>query len=206
MDDTLVDIYDSEMNLLGVASLDQAHHEGLWHKAALCWVVSEDGNVWLQQRSRDKQNYPSLLDISCAGHVHVNEPPKEAALRILQEKFGIKVKVSDLTKLFTHKLVVDEDDFHNREFCPTYLLRTQNKFSDLTLDTTQVDAIFEADTQDLLDLFLGETEIIAVKGIQYDGKKYKKIIRKVSKKDFYPHSDKFYQKLFTTIQRFVDNQ
>ena len=42
MADELIDIYDSEMNLLGVALKSQAHQEGLWHKAGHCWIITED--------------------------------------------------------------------------------------------------------------------------------------------------------------------
>ena len=41
MADELIDIYDSEMNLLGVAMKSQAHDEGLWHKVFHCWIVGK---------------------------------------------------------------------------------------------------------------------------------------------------------------------
>ena len=206
MDEDLVDIYDSDMNLLGVASKDQAHQEGLWHKVAMCWIVSEDGNLWLQRRSADKKVYPSLFDTSCAGHVLVGEAPKNAALRILNTELGIQVKEDNLSKLFTHKIIVDNNGFHNREFCPTYLLKTQLKLRDLKLNSKQVDAVFEADIQTLIDLFLGEIKQTPVHGLKCNGEKFAPLRVVLKKEDFYPHSDKYYQKLFTTIQRVIDNQ
>ena len=206
MDIELIDIYDSEMNLLGVASKEQAHQEGLWHKVAMCWIISEDGNLWLQQRSSQKQRRPNCLDTSCAGHIQVAEAPKDAALRMLHDDLGLKLKAHNLTKLFTHKIVYDEGVFHNREFCPTYLLKTQAKLTDLKLDETQVTAVFEADIQDLMDLFFGDIASIEVKGIKLTKTGYKTEKKKIKKEDFFPHSDKYYQKLFSTVQRFIDNQ
>ena len=197
MEIELIDIYDSEMNLLGVASKKQAHQEGLWHKIAMCWIVSEDGNLWLQQRSSEKEIRPNLLDTSCAGHIQVGEAPKDAALRILHDDLGLKPKAGDLTKLFTHKIVYDNGSFHNREFCPTYLLKTQAKLTDLKLDETQVSAVFEADIQDLMDLFFGDLSAIEVNGIKQIKTESKRERKKIKKTDFFPHSDKYYQKLFS---------
>lgn len=205
MSDELIDIYDSEMNLLGVAMKSQAHKEGLWHKAFHCWIISEDGNIWLQLRGKEKELYPNLLDISCAGHIQVGESAKLGGLRELEEELGLHLKESDLIKLFTHKLIID-NPIINREFCPTYLYKTQHKIYDLKLQPEEVDGIYEADIQDLIDLFFNEQKKISIQGIKRSVNTYKNETKSVSKKDFCPHGDKYYQKIFTTIQRFIDNQ
>lgn len=205
MADEMIDIYDSEMNLLGVAMKSQAHKEGLWHKAFHCWIISEDGNIWLQLRGADKQLYPNLLDISCAGHIQVGEAVKTGGLRELEEELGLHLKENDLLKMFTHKLVIDTPII-NREFCPTYLHKTQNKLHDLKLQPEEVDGIYEADIQDLIDLFFDETDTISITGIKRSSNGYEKEMKNITKSDFCPHGDKYYQKVFTTIQRFIDNQ
>lgn len=70
MAEELIDIYDEKMNLLGTATREQAHREGLWHTSFHCWIVrrSPEGRpqVLLQIRGKT-QNHPSLIDISSAG-------------------------------------------------------------------------------------------------------------------------------------------
>ncbi len=206
MADELIDIYDSEMNLLGVASKDQAHQEGLWHKTAHCWIITEDGNVWLQLRGATKNLYPNLLNISCTGHIAIGESAKEGCLRELEEKLGLQLKEKDLTKLFTHKTIFDTP-FYNREFNPTYLYKTQNKLQDLKLQPEEIDGIYVADIQNLQDLFFDDVKKITIKGIKrLKNNKYKEENKTISKKDFCPHGDKYYQKTFSTILRFIDNQ
>lgn len=205
MDDELLDIYDSDMNLLGTAMKSQVHKEGLWHKVFRCWIVSEDGDVWLQLRGADKDLYPNLLDVSCAGHILAGETPKSGGLRELEEELGLHLKERHLTKMFTQKIIADEP-FHNREFCPTYLYRTQAKLHDLKLQADEVAGVFEADIQDLQDLFLGDVEQITIKGIKRQTTGYRDETRNVAKKDFCPHGDTFYQKEFALLQRFIDNQ
>lgn len=205
MADELIDIYDSEMNLLGVAMKSQAHDEGLWHKAFHCWIVSEDGNVWLLQRNANKGLYAGLLDISRAGHILVGETAKAGCLRELEDKFGLHLKEHNLVKMYTQKVIFDEP-YHNREFCPTYLYRTQTKLSDLKLQSEETEGIYQADIQELADLFFDDVKKITVSGIKRTAKGYKESKRTVAKADFFPHGDKFYHKAFTTLLRFVDNQ
>ncbi|MBR1948784.1 MAG: NUDIX domain-containing protein [Alphaproteobacteria bacterium] len=205
MADEMIDIYDSEMNMLGIALKSQAHKEGLWHKVFRCWIISEDGNIWLQLRGADKDLYPNLLDISCGGHLQVGETAKLGGLREMEEELGLHLKENDLVKLFTHKSIIDTPMI-NREFCPTYLHKTQNKLHDLKLQADEVDGIYEADIQDLIDLFFDDVETISIKGIKRSQDKYIQEVRTVGKGDFCPHGDKYYQKVFTTIQRFIDNQ
>lgn len=205
MADEQIDIYDSDMHLLGVAFKSQAHQEGLWHKAGHCWIITEDGNIWLQLRGANKQLYPNLLDVSCAGHIQIGESAKNGTLREMEEELGINIKEHELEKMFTHKLVFDTP-YRNREFCHTYLYKTQLKLCDLKLCPIEVDGIFQADIQDLLDLFLGETKSVVATGLIRTSKGLKQQNKKISIKDFCPHGEKYYQKVFSTIQRFIDNQ
>ena len=205
MADELIDIYDSDMNLLGVATESQAHQEGLWHKVFHCWVISEDGNVWLTAGPVNQSFVAGLLDIFCEGAVNVGETAKASCLRKLDEEFGLHLKEYDLVKMYTQKVIFDEP-YHNREFCPTYLYKTQAKLFDLKLQPAAACCIYEADIQELTDLFFDDVKKISLQGIKRTSKGYKNIKKMVSKNDFSPRGDKFYQKALTTLLRFIDNQ
>ena len=195
MSDEIIDIYDSEMNLLGVSTKDQAHKEGLWHKVFHSWIVSEDGNIWLQFRSLNKQIFPALLDVSCKGHVLVGEMVKSSGLHKLEENFGLHLKEYDLAKMFTHKMVFD-NPIINREFCSTYLYKTQTKIYDLRLQPENIYGMYEVDIGDLIDLFFDEVKKITIKGLVYKNGQYIKEERSIDKSDFCPYGDKYYQKVF----------
>jgi isopentenyldiphosphate isomerase len=203
MNEDMIDIYDSDMNVLGMVSCRQAHQEGLWHKVAHCWIVTEDGDVWLREAvaSHDK----SPLDVSVVGHVMVGETPKQTAVRKLEEDFGLHVKEPALVKMFTAQ-TLDDTDGHNREFNPIYVLQTQLKPEDIDADVAEVAAVYVADIQSLTDLFLGDVDKIQIKGLSWSETECRREQRMVSKADFYPYGDKFYQKVFASIQRFIDNQ
>ena len=103
MAEELIDIYDEKMNLLGTATREQAHREGLWHTSFHCWIVrrSPEGRpqVLLQIRGKT-QNHPSLIDISSAGHLAAGETAHDGIKNIEQE-LGLKVDFGKLVKLFT---------------------------------------------------------------------------------------------------------
>ena len=203
MNNELIDIYDTEMNLLGVADKKQAHEEGLWHKVFHCWIISEDGNIWLPLKKLKDETSTKLYDISVSKHILVGETPKECGINELEDTYSIKIKEHNLIKMFTQTMV-GEKPYKNCEFCPTYLYKTQYKFSDLTICDDEIEGMFVADIQDLIDLFFGDVKSITINGIKL-GKKGN-IRKNITKSDFCPYGDKYYQKVFTTIQRFIDNQ
>lgn len=201
MADELIDIYDSEMNLLGTAMKSQAHHEGLWHKAFHCWIVDGD-KVWLQLRGKDKNLYPNLLDISAAGHLGTGETAKQAGVREIEEELGLTVQEEDFMKLFTYRLVEDTADMCVREFCPTYVLTNSWKIDDIVMQPEEVDGVFEAKINDLIELFGGDTAAIKIKGRMRDKKQL--VERQVKIEDFVPHGKNYYLKVFTTLDRLAD--
>ncbi len=204
-----IDIYDEQMHLLGKASLEQAHHEGLWHRVFHCWIVKpgKDGNhkVWLQLRSKEKPNSPNLLGVSAAGHLESGETARDG-IKDIEKELGLSVDFSRLTKLFTDRRVTDRQDYHNREFNPTYVLETEAKLEDLTLLPGEVDGVYVAKIDDVADLFKGKCDSIASIGrIRLDDGSYKSEIRYVEAKDFVAADKAYYIKVMDMLQRYCDN-
>lgn len=199
MADELIDIYDSEMNLLGVAMKSQAEEEGLWRKIFHCWIVDGD-KVWLQLRGKNKKLYPHLLDVSADGHLLAGETAKQAGARKIEEELGLEVEEKEFEKLFTYKLV--ENGGQTRAFCPTYVLKSRWKPADVLMQPGEVDGVYEAKIEDLIELFEDEKQEIIIRGVCL--KEYTPAERTVSKKDFAPHGENFYLKIFTTLERIVN--
>lgn len=65
-----------------IASRDECHKKGLWHRAVVVFIVSNDNKkVLLQQRSSTKKLWPNLWDITAGGHVLSNELGYQAVIR-----------------------------------------------------------------------------------------------------------------------------
>lgn len=57
-----------------IASREECHKKGLWHKAAVVFVLNEDNSkVLLQKRSATKRLWPNLWDVTAGGHVLAGE-------------------------------------------------------------------------------------------------------------------------------------
>ncbi len=208
MTDDVIDIYDEQMNLIGTAPKSQAHREGLWHKAFRCWIIrpSVDGKckVWMQLRSKNKQLYPNLLATSAAGHLKSGEENRDG-IREIEEELGLKISKDKLVKLFTAKRVYRSEHMIDNEFTPTYLCEISKDFSELPLSSDEVDGIFEFDLEDLINLFNHKIDKIFSSGLvkTTDGKKELKT-GYFWRKDFVPHDDDYYQKVFLTIKRYSE--
>lgn len=196
---SLVDIYDSEMNLLGTAMLEQAHKEGLWHKNFHCWIVA-NGKVWLQKRST-LNFFPNKFDISAAGHLEAGETPKQAGCREIEEELGFEVNENDFEKMFTYKSIINTPDKINCEFCPTYALLNNWNIQDAILAPDEVSGLFEANLNDLIELFANEKNAIEISGFSYYGERFNAVVKK---EDFVPRGDNYYLKVFTALDRMVD--
>ncbi|MBQ8661359.1 MAG: NUDIX domain-containing protein [Alphaproteobacteria bacterium] len=201
MADELIDIYDSEMNLLGTAMKSQAHDEGLWHKTFHCWIVDGD-KVWLQLRGKGKKLYPGLLDISVAGHLGTGETAKGAGVREIEEELGLAVCEDDFCKLFTCRLAEDTADMRIREFCPTYVLKSRWKLSDVIMQPEEVDGIFAAKISEMTELFGGDIKDVKIKGFLRDSSRPAE--RTVAAADFAPHGENYYLKIFSTLERYTE--
>lgn len=209
MADEIIDIYDCNMNHLGMVPRSQAHKEGLWHKAFHCWIVkrASDGRhrVLLQLRSKNKDSHPSLLDISAAGHLQTGETPKDG-IREIEEELGLRVDFDKLVKLFTVSHVCEHPNYINREFNPTYLLESEKNLSELNMNPEEVDGILEATVEDLRNLFSHKVSSIYVSGLLLDEyENYVPHTGSVSISDFVPHEDSYYVKVMDTIKRYFDN-
>ena len=144
MDEELIDIYDENMNPIGMAPKSQAHKEGLWHKSFRCWVIKitpeHKCKVWLQLRSKNKQLYPKLLATSVAGHLKQGENNRDG-IREIKEEIGLNISKENLVKLFTSKKSYRNDEMIDNEFNPTYLYETKLNFSESLARRTAASAL-----------------------------------------------------------------
>lgn len=205
MADELIDIYDENMNHLGTAMKSQAHREGLWHRVFHCWIVNKDNQkIWLQLRGKDKMIYPDMLDVSAAGHLHSGEKPKDG-IREIEEELGLTVNVDKLTKLFTRLSVQEDSGLCNREFCSTYVLAADKNLEDVKMQPEEVDGVYEADIDDIINLMKGKVEFVTLVGYRRNqDNSYTKEVRSAALKNFLPHGKDYYIKVMETLKRYCE--
>jgi isopentenyldiphosphate isomerase len=65
-------------------------------RAAACFVMNKEGQVWIPKRRADKKIAPNGLDFSAAEHVGGGETYIAAAVRGLKEELGLEITEDQL--------------------------------------------------------------------------------------------------------------
>ena len=102
--DELVDILDSDGNPTGKSVLkSEAHQKGLLHPTVHVWCYTKSGELLFQKRAAAKKTFPSMWDVSVAGHVAAEENIENAAIREVEEEIGLHIQAKDLIKVGVFK-------------------------------------------------------------------------------------------------------
>ena len=97
--DEILEVVDSKDQVVGTERRGIIHERGLMHRSAQVLLFNSAGNLFLQKRSGDKDEFPGLWDSSAAGHLNPGESYHACALRELEEELGIRHD-GPLRKLF----------------------------------------------------------------------------------------------------------
>ncbi len=87
--DELFDVVDDRDQVLHSAPRHEVHARKLLHRAVHIFLFNSNGEIFLQQRSMQKDAEPGVWSASCSGHVDAGEDYDTAAVRELQEELGV---------------------------------------------------------------------------------------------------------------------
>lgn len=193
------DIYDNKMNWLGTASRQEVHREGLWHQTFQCWILTdaEDGPALLfQRRHPDKDTYPGMLDISCAGHLQASERVEDGN-RELEEELGLVVPFEQLISCGIYRSdKCIKPGLIDREFCHVYGFRSNQALASYRLQGDEVTGLYRVFIHDVLRLVHGLTsqETIEVVGVEPDESgALRAVSRSFTSDEFVPHAADYYE-------------
>ena len=160
----------------------------------------------MQRRSQLKAAFPGLLDLSAAGHLAAGESPADG-VRELEEELGVVADPNDLMLLGERRLVDDSGEGQlNKELTSVFLLRDDRPLDGYVLQTSEVDAVFDAPISGLLQLFAGDLDTIELSGVQHAGSPdaYPVSIS-ANLEDFVP-GDSYWVNLFVMCERFLNGE
>lgn len=175
----LLKVFDEDYKYVCDETRDIIHKKGLWHETFHCWLVDE-ANVFIQKRSATKNDFPSLYDITAAGHLLADENVMDG-IRELEEELGIQVDLSKLKWMGAVRDVIRLPEFIDKEFANVFLYQSTFAPADFTLQQEEVDSIHVVSIEDLQALFRGQVENIFC----LDGKQ-------ISLNDFVPHETEYF--------------
>jgi isopentenyldiphosphate isomerase len=139
-----LDILDDKGNKTGkIASREEAHKLGLWHKAVHIWFINSQNEILLQLRSMKKESSPGKWDISVAGHVPAGEDDISGAIRETEEEIGLSLRPEDFEFIGNVKQesTRPEINFINKEINPVFIVRKDLDISKLKIQKEEVDEL-----------------------------------------------------------------
>jgi isopentenyldiphosphate isomerase len=86
----IVTIVDQNNQVVGAEPRSKMRAEGLPHRANYILVFNSEGELFLQERTMNKDIYPGYHDVATGGVVLAGESYDASALRELEEELGIR--------------------------------------------------------------------------------------------------------------------
>ena len=204
-----IDIYDANLKHLGIMDRKDAHLQGLWHTTFHCWLINNTngGQILLQGRSSDMENFPDMLDVSAAGHILAGEKIDEG-VREVEEELGIIINIKNLRFLGYRVEVADQTNGQkNREYQAVYLLKHDPNLFEYRPQIEEVDSLFWLNIDDGINLLTGKQNSVKVKGIKYDksSKNWTSHEREITINELLPRIQSYYLTVLIMGQRFLSD-
>jgi len=154
----LVDTFDDNGAPKGAKERASVHRDGDWHRCFHCLIVSGCGEIprlVLQRRARRLVDYPGLIDVSVAGHLHAGETLADAAPREIGEELGIQIPFDSLRSLGEYGLVVRRDGFWSRELTDVFYVCHDRSSDSYDYDPGEVGSLVVVTLADAAELWSG---------------------------------------------------
>ena len=149
----LIDVLDNKGNKTGIIKKkSDIKRDGDYHRAIAVLVINNNNEILMQKRSPNKKVYPNLWSIFVKGHVQSGETSIDACIRELNEEVGINITCNELNYLYTIFEEVIKENFIERIFYDTYILRKDFNLNDITIQEEELSEIKLVDSNKVISL------------------------------------------------------
>lgn len=124
-----------------IATRDECHKKGLWHRAVYAFIIDDKGNILLQKRSENKKLWPNMWDVTVGGHVDAGEFGRQALIREVKEELGIEIKDDDVKYLIGSTSINEQGDIINKHYNECYLITKNIDISDIKIQKEEVSEV-----------------------------------------------------------------
>jgi len=168
--DELLDVLDSSGERTGITRTRfEVHRDGDWHRAVHLWLVTGEGSVLLQRRSRDKDLEPGLVDVSVGGHLQAGEDWL-AVLREAEEELSVELRPDQLELLTEVRSQRHYPDSVDREFQDVYFAVHDAPLTSYRPRCEEVSVLYEVPLAAAIRLY-ADGEPVAAAGFDCQGRR-----------------------------------
>lgn len=186
-------VFDENYTYVKDESRDKVHQDGLWHETFHCWLVDKQF-VYIQKRSAEKKDFPSLFDITAAGHI-LSIETVEDGVREVEEELGLAVDLSRLYSKGVVRDVIELPNFHDYEFANVFLYKSIFSLSDFSLQTEEVASVHRVKKEDFIQLCLNEIATVKCINIFDEAS-----TEEIGLGDFVPHASAYFEAIARMIE------
>lgn len=133
-----------------IATREECHKKGLWHRAVYAFIIDESGNVLLQKRSANKKLWPNMWDVTVGGHVDVGEFGRQALIREVKEELGIEINDNDIKYLLGSTSINLQGDIINKHYNECYIITKNIDISSIKIQQEEVSEVKYFTKEELL--------------------------------------------------------
>lgn len=134
-----------------IATREECHKKGLWHRAVYAFIIDNNGNVLLQKRSANKKLWPNMWDVTVGGHVNCGEFGRQALIRETKEELGIEINDDDIKYLVGSTSINEQGDIINKHYNECYLITKNIDISTIKLQKEEVSEVKYFSKKELLE-------------------------------------------------------
>jgi isopentenyldiphosphate isomerase len=202
----MFDIFSEAMIKIGTDSRASVHAKGQWHQSFHCWIINYSTiggcSLLFQLRHKDKDTYPGLLDVSCAGHLLSGETVDDG-VRELSEELGIALSIDELVHcgMVAEEYIISEQCI-DREFNHIFIHNSNKTLEEYNFQISEISGLFYINLMEFQELLSGAIDSILTEGIVFDEVKQnvRSVKREFYSNDFTPKSSEYYRLFFEKIE------
>ena len=139
------DIYDKDRNLTGKQMYrGDPFEQGAYHVVIHVCLFNQKGEMLIQQRQPDKEDWKNMWDITVGGSAIAGESSQQAAEREVKEELGYTLNLRNSRPSLTANFENGFDDY--------YLMETDVTISNLSLPTEEVKQVRWSSKDDIIHM------------------------------------------------------
>lgn len=146
-----------------IATREECHKNGLWHRAVYGFIIDKDRNILLQKRSKNKKLWPDMWDVTVGGHVIAGEFGRQALIRETKEELGIDISDDEVKYLVGSTSINNQNGIINKHYNECYLITKDVDISAIKLKEDEVSEVKYFSKDELIKRIKNNYEGLALK-------------------------------------------
>lgn len=134
-----------------IATREDCHKNGLWHRAVYAFIINDNGNILLQKRSNNKKLWPNMWNVTVGGHVLAGEFGRQALIRETKEELDININDNDIKYLLGSTSINKQGNIINKHYNECYIITKNINISDIHIQKEELSEIRYFSKDELLN-------------------------------------------------------